>query len=331
MPTCDYCGEETVLPYRCRYCGGSFCIKHRLPENHDCEGLEEISKKANEEGRIYRDVSEDLKRKPERDETPEEGPKISFRASGQRRPDRREEGTSSSTGIFKGLLGLLKGLFLRQATMILLILMVVFFIGQSVAQIALGGSYYNPPGNGTPADFGSLLYYLAPSQATVLERPWTLLTSIFAHGGVLHLTFNGIVLFFIGPALERRIGRNKFTYLFLGAGVLAGAAQIAVMNTNVVVLGASGAILAILGTLTALAPRMPVLLFFIIPMPLWLLTLGYGIISGFFAFTGGGGAVGHMAHFAGLVIGLIYGYKLRRDRRERYGHPLQRLLDRYHW
>jgi len=39
---CDYCGEEIEgLPYKCKYCGGIFCVKHHLPENHDCPGLHE--------------------------------------------------------------------------------------------------------------------------------------------------------------------------------------------------------------------------------------------------------------------------------------------------
>ncbi len=41
MARCDVCGEEVTLPYKCRYCGGNFCAEHRLPENHDCDGLDE--------------------------------------------------------------------------------------------------------------------------------------------------------------------------------------------------------------------------------------------------------------------------------------------------
>ena len=37
MPFCEHCGEEIgYLPFKCRYCGGTYCKKHRLPENHDC-------------------------------------------------------------------------------------------------------------------------------------------------------------------------------------------------------------------------------------------------------------------------------------------------------
>jgi len=38
MGKCDFCGKEVTLPFTCRYCGGSFCGEHRLPENHHCTG-----------------------------------------------------------------------------------------------------------------------------------------------------------------------------------------------------------------------------------------------------------------------------------------------------
>lgn len=36
MPQCQYCGKEIYLPFKCKYCGGTFCSEHRLPENHKC-------------------------------------------------------------------------------------------------------------------------------------------------------------------------------------------------------------------------------------------------------------------------------------------------------
>lgn len=129
---------------------------------------------------------------------------------------------------------------------------------------------------------------------------------------------NGIVLFSLGPVLEMRIGRRRFVYLFLGAGILAGAAQLLVIPSNIVVLGASGAILGVLGTLTVLAPRLLVLLFFFVPMQLWMVTLVFGGLSALLVFTAQGGSIAHMAHFTGLVVGLVYGYKLQRKERRRH-------------
>jgi uncharacterized protein YkwD len=36
MPECEQCGREEMLPFTCAYCGGNYCVEHRLPENHNC-------------------------------------------------------------------------------------------------------------------------------------------------------------------------------------------------------------------------------------------------------------------------------------------------------
>jgi membrane associated rhomboid family serine protease len=74
------------------------------------------------------------------------------------------------------------------------------------------------------------------------------------------------------------------------------------------VLGASGAILCILGVLTVYKPEMKVYLYFMIPVPLWLITVVYAIFSVFGVLAMASG-VAHIAHLSGLLIGLIYGYR----------------------
>lgn len=315
MLTCDICGEKMALPYRCRYCGGTFCSRHRLPENHSCEGLRDLSERMRREGRIYLGTG----RKPGGE--PSEQMRVHI---GRERPERQPERMRGrgTTGPFGGLFGLMKIFFLRHASLTLLLAMVLVGFVQLIAWGILGPGYYRM------GDHGTFLYFLAASRSTVLSRPWTLVTSIFAHGGFFHLFINGILLFFLGPVLERRVGRKKFVLLFLGSGIVAGIAQLLSMSSNIVVLGASGGIFGVLGTLTVLSPRLPILLFFFVPMQLWMLTLGYGLIEAFLAFSGGGGPIAHMAHFTGLVVGLVYGYKLRRERR--FVHPLEELIRGYY-
>ncbi len=318
MAKCDYCDEEVFMPYKCGYCGGTFCPKHRLPENHECEGLEEISKKSKEEGRIYRDVSENLRRKTPSNEPPKKSHEVTFEI-GDWPEDRREKRKTF------GFFDIIKSFFLSKATTTFLFAMILIFIGQLIAQGVLGSNYYRL------GEYGTFIYYLAPSLNTVINRPWTVITSIFIHGGFSHLILNGIVLFFVGSTLEKIVGKKKFTYLFFGAGAIAAIAQIAFTNPDIVVLGASGAILGILGALTVLAPRMPVFLFFLIPMPLWVLTLGYGILSAVMAFTGLAGSIGHIAHLSGLIVGLLYGYKLREDRKKEYQQYIRRRFGSKPW
>lgn len=302
MATCDVCGEEIALPYKCSYCGGTFCPKHRLPENHPCKDLKDVSIKARSEERVYTNVGKE----------PEEE-KMKFER-GERAGFPSHFGTS---------FGFVKAIFFRRASLIILFIMVIFYFGQLIVHGVLGSGYYELGNHNT------LLYYLGPSRATVFFRPWTLITSIFAHGSFSHLFLNGIVLFFLGPVLEMRIGRKKFVYLFLGAGITAGMAQLFAISPEVVILGASGAIFGVLGTLTVLSPRLPILLFFFIPMELWMVTLGYGLLEAILAFSGDFGSIGHMAHLTGLVVGLAYGYKIRKGRR--YVHSIQGPVRRYHW
>ncbi|MCO8244266.1 MULTISPECIES: rhomboid family intramembrane serine protease [unclassified Haladaptatus] len=155
-------------------------------------------------------------------------------------------------------------------------------------------------------------------QTNHIARVWTWVTSIFAHDpySFFHILFNGIVLYFFGQVLERYIGSKKFTALFLGSGILAGLAQVGVvglMGGNAAVLGASGAIMAVMGVLTVLNPNMKIYIYFILPVPLWVATIGFAIYSGFVSVSAGPGAngVAQLAHLTGLGIGLLYGAWLK--------------------
>jgi membrane associated rhomboid family serine protease len=154
-----------------------------------------------------------------------------------------------------------------------------------------------------------------------IEYVWTWVTSIFAHGGPYHIAFNSIGLYFFGPPVERRLGSKRYAALFLAAGAAAGLAQIGVglaLGEAVFgVVGASGALMAIMGVLTVLNPGLRVYLYFVIPMPLWVLTIGFAVFSVLWGFgqIGGGGGVAHWAHLAGLVIGLGYGEMVKGETR----------------
>lgn len=164
-------------------------------------------------------------------------------------------------------------------------------------------------------------------QADKLEYVWTIFTSIFAHSpsGLMHIIGNVIVLIFFGRLLENIIGTKKFVGLFLFAGVIAGLSQIAFSfllgNPTAGVLGASGALSAILGTLTIYNPKMKVYLYFVIPVSLWMITIAYVLLSivAIASFGNIMGNVAHIAHLVGLIIGLGYGLKTQ----NKYNAPKQ--------
>jgi len=153
-------------------------------------------------------------------------------------------------------------------------------------------------------------------QSNQLQYVWTYITSIFSHdpSGFYHLFGNSIILLFFGRLLEQIIGSKKFILLYLISGLIAGLSQVTInmlfIDSVSGVLGASGALLAVLGTLTIYKPKMKVYLYFLVPIPLWLVTSVVVITSfiGFFGFMSG---VAHIAHLVGLMIGMLYGYKTK--------------------
>ncbi len=164
----------------------------------------------------------------------------------------------------------------------------------------------------------SFLDYIALKPSNILQgkKLWTILTSMFMHGSFSHLFVNMISLMFIGNFVEQIIGRKRFFWFYMLSGLVAGLAFVFLAlifsnELNIYAVGASGAIFGLGGLLMILTPRLPVLLFFVIPMPMWLamlfLLFGLWIIS-FFA----GLPIGNTAHLGGLICGLVFGLYLRK-------------------
>lgn len=147
--------------------------------------------------------------------------------------------------------------------------------------------------------------------ALAWERPWTFLTSIFAHGSIAHLLFNGYALALFGTILEERIGSRRFLMVFFGAGALSSMIEPFFYPAT---LGASGAIFGILGTLAVLDPMMTIYVYFV-PVPLFVAAIGYAALDAFGFITGFQtsfvGRVANAGHLAGLAAGVIAGFALR--------------------
>ena len=149
----------------------------------------------------------------------------------------------------------------------------------------------------------------------------TLLSSMFMHGGLLHLGGNLLFLWVFGDNVEHRIGHLPYAAFYLVAGVIASFAQILVNPDSFIpTLGASGAISGVLGAYLVMFPtnRITVLFFLrtiavpaILVIGLWAVLQ---FINGFGAFavteeTGGG--VAYMAHIGGFVAGVVAGFIFR--------------------
>ncbi|MEK6947483.1 MAG: rhomboid family intramembrane serine protease [Nanoarchaeota archaeon] len=144
------------------------------------------------------------------------------------------------------------------------------------------------------------------SSADIYTRPWILITHIFLHGSPLHLFYNMWGLFMFGPLLESRIGAKRFLIFYLSAGVIAGLISSFFYSSS---LGASGAIMGVIGMLIILMPNLRLLFFYVVPTPLWLAGIIYAAMDIFGVFFPSG--VGNIAHLTGMGAGLLYGLYLK--------------------
>ena len=160
------------------------------------------------------------------------------------------------------------------------------------------------------------LIALMPATALAGQNLWTFVTSMFMHAGFGHLLVNMISLMFIGSFVEKLVGKKRFIGLYFIGGLFAGMLFVLIafftgMDLNVYAVGASGAIFALGGLLAVLTPRLPVLVFFIIPMPMW---AAMGVLMfGLWALSLRLGLpIGNTAHLGGLIVGLGYGFYLKK-------------------
>ena len=185
-----------------------------------------------------------------------------------------------------------------------------------------------------PCRFGDIC---PPQLDTVLAeapRPaLTIFTSMFVHGGLLHVGGNMLYLWIFGKNVEDSMGHERFLVFYLVCGLSASAAQYLLNPASAIpMVGASGAVSGTLGAYLLLHPRariwtLVIFGFFarMIPVPA-LVVLGFWVVLQFansiFTFARGGtGGVAFLAHLGGFVAGLLLINVFRRPpvRRRRRG------------
>ena len=178
----------------------------------------------------------------------------------------------------------------RRPTVDLLVVFAVVFAVQQVAGVV---------------GFGVEWFALA----TPLRRPWTVVTTVYAHATLGHLLANAVGLVVVGLLLERSTTRTRFHGFVLGTGMLSAGAEFligAALGSPVAVLGASGAVLAGFGYVLAdnrlaggvlswagLGRRGSVALLIAVAAVVTLVTFGPGVAV--------------VAHFTGFVVGALAG------------------------
>jgi len=159
------------------------------------------------------------------------------------------------------------------------------------------------------------------------NQPWTFVTYMFLHAGILHLAFNMLVLFVFGSSVEQRMGGRMFFLFYMLCGIGGAVASFPLTQAVVVpqVLGASG---AVLGVAVAFAWYWPVHPVFVFPLPdpipaKWLVTFLVGVDL-VLALVRASDGIAHLAHLGGVATAMLYlkGQDWRATRGERQGRQM---------
>jgi len=178
-------------------------------------------------------------------------------------------------------------------------------------------------------DFGAVPASFIPHRlpgAPPLNIPWlTILTSMFLHGGLMHVGGNMLYLWIFGDNVEDAVGHFRYMVFYLLCGVAAALFQIvASPASRVPLVGASGAIAGILGAYVLLYPTarirtLIIFLFFVrvVPIPaLFILGLWF-MIQVLSAPASTGTGIAFFAHIGGFLVGmLLIGFFLRKGRKK---------------
>lgn len=152
-------------------------------------------------------------------------------------------------------------------------------------------------------------YYLGlfPPLITQGHFFWQFFTYMFTHGGISHLLFNMIALFFFGTPVERRMGTTDYSLFYFFTGIGAGLFSFLIYwltGQNVLLVGASGAIFGVLLAFATYFPEEQILLFGIFPLPAYAMVVLYAAIE--FLSMGSVSNVAHMTHLAGFLFAFLY-------------------------
>jgi len=306
MGDCSKCGKK-AMTFTCRYCGEKFCSEHRLPENHDCKGLDEEVEKEKEQSKEQ--WFEDKESK-EQQET------RTVTASTRK----------STPGLGKSIINTLKS---NYTLSIILVTSIAFFMQYLVPGFSqlllldphLSSILYKPWTLVTVMLLHGGLFHLLANMIT-----------FYFFGTPVEKAVGGkeLLKLYVGAGIVASLGfigfRNLLFSIYgseIAAKTLFGM-QFASMNTLGLAVGASGAVVAFVGAVAMLYPEAEVLLYFIIPMKIKTAVYAFGGLEAFNLIAKLLGyslpVIGNFAssaHLAGLLIGLWYGRKLRDRHRKR--------------
>lgn len=146
-------------------------------------------------------------------------------------------------------------------------------------------------------------YY--PDLLVTVTQPWRLVTYMFLHGGIWHILFNMLWLWWMGRAVEETLGPRTFCAIYFGAGIGGALLDLALAQFLGIasVIGASGAVFGVMVAFATLYPNMPIMLILLPPIKAKYVV--GGLIGLNILFLGGEGQVARIVHLGGAAMGYL--------------------------
>lgn len=166
---------------------------------------------------------------------------------------------------------------------------------------------------GTSANDFVHTYAMIPQEIVSLQDMYTLITSIFLHGSIMHVASNMLYMWIFADNIEATIGNLHFVFFYFVGGIVASLFHVFFsMDSSIPTVGASGALSAVMGAYIVLFPKSRIKMLFIIKkfyVPA-LLFLGFWFIQQIFSTfqpsDPNQGGVAWWAHIGGFIFGVAY-------------------------
>jgi membrane associated rhomboid family serine protease len=165
------------------------------------------------------------------------------------------------------------------------------------------------------------------------RQPWTIVTSMFLHGDVMHIFFNMLGLYFFGSAVESSVGAKRFTILYFISGFTG--ALFSTISPYTAIIGASGGVFGVMLAFARFWPDTPIYIWGVFPVPARILVIVTTIVTLYSGLTGVQDGIAHFAHLGGYAGAWLYLRGIDRKRGEfkrRINKPSKEavsLLDRW--
>jgi membrane associated rhomboid family serine protease len=162
----------------------------------------------------------------------------------------------------------------------------------------------------------ALLELLVFIPRLIIVRPWSIVTYMFLHGGLTHVLFNMLGLFFFGSRVEARLGERRFITLYLLSGITGALASL-VFTPGAAVIGASAGVFGVMLAFAMFWPRERIYIWGILPVEARVLVLVTTALALYSGFAGRGGGVAHFAHLGGYLGAWVYLWWIGRNSAQR--------------